>query len=77
MMNGNKEKTPNKGEAEGRKKEKKNEAEVESTTETRGMDPMAKTVINQATVNPDGVAEKPDDILAFSRSLHNIDSSLE
>ncbi|KAL4311235.1 hypothetical protein GQ457_01G052940 [Hibiscus cannabinus] len=112
MMNGNKEKTPNKGElaegrkkekkkeeaegrkkekkneeAEGRKKEKKNEEaegrkkekknEVESRTETRGMDPMAKMVINQTTVNPDVVAEKPHDILAFSRSLHNIDSSLE
>ncbi|KAK8486523.1 hypothetical protein V6N13_045957 [Hibiscus sabdariffa] len=78
-MDGNKEKTPNKGGAEERKKknEAEAEAEVEMTTETRGMDPMAKMVINQATVNPDGRAQKPHDVLAFSRSLHNVDSSLE
>ncbi|GMI73793.1 hypothetical protein HRI_001048600 [Hibiscus trionum] len=76
-MDGNKEKTSEKGEAEGRKKKTEDGAEIESTTKTRGLDPVAKMVIDEATVNRDGVAQNPDDVLAFSRSVHNIDSSLE
>ncbi|OMP02623.1 hypothetical protein COLO4_10961 [Corchorus olitorius] len=57
---------------------------VESTTKTTGFDPITKVVINETIVsdsdnkgtNQHG-AQNPDDVLAFSRAVHNIDSSLE
>ncbi|XVF57132.1 hypothetical protein PTKIN_Ptkin06aG0179100 [Pterospermum kingtungense] len=51
-------------------------ASFESTTKTTAMDPMGKVVINEA-VNQGNEAQNPDDVLAFSRSVHKIDSSLE
>ncbi|KAG4196744.1 hypothetical protein ERO13_A06G190851v2, partial [Gossypium hirsutum] len=58
----------------GRKKEETESTTI--TTKTVGMDPMAKLVINE-TVTQGDVAQNPNDVLAFSRSVHNIDSSLE
>ncbi|XWS73341.1 hypothetical protein CRYUN_Cryun02cG0119800 [Craigia yunnanensis] len=82
-MEGIKERKSEKGEAkseqarEGRKKEDDAAAAAsyESTTMTTGLNPMAKVVINE-TVNEGDGAENPDDVLAFSRSVHKIDSSL-
>ncbi|TYI78761.1 hypothetical protein E1A91_D06G236500v1 [Gossypium mustelinum] len=78
--NNNKERTFKDGEEEeearkGRKKEE-TERRTTTTTKTVGMDPMAKLVINE-TVTQGDVAQNPNDVLAFSRSVHNIDSSLE
>lgn len=82
-MEGNtkKERTFKNGEEEARKGRKKEESEsttttTTTTTKTVGMDPMAKLVINES-VNEGDVAQNPNDVLAFSRSVHNIDSSLE
>ncbi|KAB2026630.1 hypothetical protein ES319_D06G233700v1 [Gossypium barbadense] len=77
--NNNKERTFKDGEEEeeARKGRKKEETERTTTrTKTVGMDPMAKLVINE-TVTQGDVAQNPNDVLAFSRSVHNIDSSLE
>ncbi|KAG4143574.1 hypothetical protein ERO13_D06G199200v2 [Gossypium hirsutum] len=77
--NNNKERTFKDGEEEeeARKGRKKEETErTTTTTKTVGMDPMAKLVINE-TVTQGDVAQNPNDVLAFSRSVHNIDSSLE
>ncbi|KAG8490035.1 hypothetical protein CXB51_015376 [Gossypium anomalum] len=76
--NNKKERTFKNGEEEeARKGRKKEETEsTTTTTKTVGMDPMAKLVINE-TVTQGDVAQNPNDVLAFSRSVHNIDSSLE
>lgn len=63
---------------EEKQEEKKNEV-LESKNHTAGFDPMAKLLIRKSIV-PDGGdrgAEAPEDVLAFSRSVHKIDSSLE
>lgn len=44
--------------------------EVESDT-------MAKIIIRENTISSGERAQDPNDVLAFSRSVHNIDSSLE
>ncbi|XVF19070.1 hypothetical protein REPUB_Repub11eG0078700 [Reevesia pubescens] len=89
-MEGNKERRSEKGEAEaaqareGRKKEDDAATSFESTTKTTKMDPLAKVLINETVISDpaderrkgDG-AQNPDDVLAFSRSVHKIDSSLE
>jgi hypothetical protein len=86
-MEANKEKrelVEKKEEIEGKKK---NDG-VESAT---GFDPMTKILIHKSIITDGGtsdsgvgkecsdhhVAEAPDDVLAFSRSVHKIDSSLE
>ncbi|EOY32109.1 Uncharacterized protein TCM_039609 [Theobroma cacao] len=80
-MESNKERRE-KGEAEQVRDKRTKEdaaASFESTTKTTGMDPMAKVVINETIVSDaaaDG-AQNPDDVLALSRSLHKIDSSLQ
>ncbi|CAN6677667.1 unnamed protein product [Malus baccata var. baccata] len=46
-----------------------------------GFDPVAKAIIQECIISHDGEnrggAKGPDDILAFSRSDHKTDSSLE
>ncbi|XVE79943.1 hypothetical protein DITRI_Ditri14bG0097900 [Diplodiscus trichospermus] len=83
-MEGNKESKSEKGETnqqarEGRKKQYVGVASFESTTKTTGMDPLAKVVINETIVSDDANkgAQTPDDVLAFSRSVHKTDSSLQ
>jgi hypothetical protein len=55
----------------------------QSATETpapAGLDPTAKTLIRESIITEDGGGGKAaddDDVLAFSRSVHKIDSSLE
>ncbi|GLT78540.1 hypothetical protein SLA2020_500710 [Shorea laevis] len=59
----------------------------ESRTKTTVIDPLAKLVISESIINDGskddkanagrGAAQKPDDVLAFSRAVHKIDSSLE
>ncbi|MBA0576731.1 hypothetical protein Golob_025057 [Gossypium lobatum] len=57
-------------EEEARKGRKKEETErTTTTTKTVGMDPMAKLVINE-TVTQGEVAQNPNDVLAFSRSVN-------
>ena len=49
---------------------------LKAQQKTTGLDPMTKVVINE-TVNEGNGAQNPDDVLAFSRSIHKIDSSLQ
>ncbi|BFG14442.1 hypothetical protein CerSpe_007160 [Prunus speciosa] len=47
-----------------------------------GFDPAAKAIIEECIISHEGEeggggAKNPDDVLAFSRSVHKIDSSLE
>ncbi|KAE8056718.1 hypothetical protein FH972_013464 [Carpinus fangiana] len=55
----------------------------QSATETpapAALDPTAKTLIRESIITEDGGGGKAaddDDVLAFSRSVHKIDSSLE
>lgn len=67
---------------ETKKKKKKNDGRPDqSATETpapAGLDPTAKTLIRESIITEDGGGGKAaDDVLAFSRSVHKIDSSLE
>ncbi|XP_041021971.1 uncharacterized protein LOC121263203 [Juglans microcarpa x Juglans regia] len=70
---------------QGEKKKKNNNNFPENTTtqSSTGFDPMAKILIRETIVADSGGdqgdhgAEAPDDVLAFSRSVHKIDSSLE
>lgn len=61
---------------EDRKKEDDADSSFQSTIKTTAMDPMGKVVINES-VNRGIEAQNLDDVLAFSRSVHKIDSSLE
>lgn len=69
---------------QGEKKKNNNNVPENTTTQSStGFDPMAKILIRKTIVTDSGGdqgdrgAEAPDDVLAFSRSVHKIDSSLE
>ncbi|XP_018840925.1 uncharacterized protein LOC109006182 [Juglans regia] len=70
---------------QGEKKKMNNNNVPENTTtqSSTGFDPMAKILIRKTIVTDSGEdqgdhgAEAPDDVLAFTRSVHKIDSSLE
>ncbi|KAG2692001.1 hypothetical protein I3760_08G032400 [Carya illinoinensis] len=72
------------GQGEKKKYNDNNVPENTTTQSSTGFDPMVKILIRETIVTDSGGdhqgdhgTEAPDDVLAFSRAVHKIDSSLE